>query len=292
MNTTQSVDTSLKNKVFQVNSQGWIKLVDWMGSDESIEQAARQSYGQGTRAVNDTRNLLRYLMRHKHSSPFEMAEVVFQVYVPMDIWRQWVRHRTASVNEYSTRYSIAIDETYKTETWRKQSKTNKQGSCEPILDPENLLSAIETGVHENSTLSYKDLIALGVAREQARKILTLDTFTLATWKIDLNNLFKFLKLRLDNHAQKEIRDYAKTISSVIKQLFPLAYEAFEDYELNSVTFSASECAWLGSVLEKIDTYKMSKPDNMSGREFNELIEKIFKLKERNFNVNIDSAKQS
>jgi len=274
----------VKNKIYQVNSQGWIKLVDWMGSDESIEQAARQSYGDGTRKTNETRGLLRYLMRHRHTSPFEMAEVCLQVYVPMDVWRQWIRHRTASVNEYSTRYSIAIDESYKTETWRKQSKSNNQGSDGILLDETGYLSGTEAGVHENSKLSYQDLIAMGVAREQARKVLTLDTFTIATWKCNLHNLFHFLKLRLDNHAQKEIRDYAKTISLIVKELFPLSHEAFEDYVLESSTFSKQESEILGKILYNYDVEKsyaaeLSHP-SFTKRELAEFKQKIINLQER------------
>jgi thymidylate synthase (FAD) len=273
----------MKNSVYQVNSQGWVKLVDYMGSDESIEQAARQSYGGGTRRVNETRGLIRYLMRHHHTSPFEMAEVCLQVYVPMDIWRQWVRHRTASINEYSTRYSVAIDESFKTDQWRKQSKSNNQGSDGILLDETGFLSAIEIGVHDNSKLSYIDLINSGVAREQARKVLTLDTFTMATWKSNLHNIFHFLKLRLDNHAQKEIRDYAKTIALIIKQLYPISYEAFEDYVLDSVSLSRMEAETIGKLLYDFDTDKFIadlEHKDFSPRELKEFKQKLIMMQER------------
>lgn len=274
----------MKNKVYQVNAQGWVKLVDWMGSDESIEQAARQSYGGGTRRVNETRGLIRYLMRHRHTSPFEMAEVCFQVYVPMDIWRQWVRHRTASINEYSTRYSVAIDESFKTEQWRKQSTSNNQGSSGVLLDSTGFLSAVENGVHENSKLSYQDLINSGVAREQARKVLTLDTFTMATWKCDLHNIFHFLKLRLDEHAQKEIRDYAKVIAGIVKELYPLSYEAWEDYVLNSITFSRQELECLSQLLDKAGNKFDST--GLGAREIKEFNDKLIQIEDIGTNARI------
>ena len=216
-------------------------LVDCMGDDAAIAQAARASYGEGTRSVSDDRALIRYLMRHQHTTPFEMAEVKLLVRVPMDCWRQWIRHRTASVNEYSTRYSVAIDAA--TETlpgeWRLQKTTNRQGS-EGFLAPEEgeKLSAEEQDFHRQARALYDSRIKQGIAREQARKDLPLCTFTEAYWKIDLHNLFRFLLLRMDTHAQHEIVQYATTIGEqIVRPLFPLAWEAFSDYMLNAMRLS-------------------------------------------------------
>ena len=212
-----------------------------MGDDAAIVQAARVSYGEGTRTVSDDRTLIRYLMRHQHTTPFEMAEVKLLVRVPMDCWRQWIRHRTASVNEYSTRYSVAIDAA--TETlpgeWRLQNTTNRQGS-EGFIEAEEgeKLSREEQDFHRHARALYDRRIKQGVAREQARKDLPLCTYTEAYWKIDLHNLFRFLLLRMDPHAQQEIAQYATTIGEqIVRPLFPLAWEAFSDYMLNAMRLS-------------------------------------------------------
>ena len=177
-----------------------------MGTDESIVQAARISYGQGTKQVHQDRGLIRYLMRHRHTSPFEMCEIKLHVRVPMDCWRQWIRHRTASVNEYSTRYSIAIDAAQKTAPtdWRLQDMGSRQGSGGTV--PSELgknLSSKEEELHKCSRDVYNERLNCGVAREQARKDLPLSTYTEAYWKIDLHNLLHFLSLRMDRHAQYE-----------------------------------------------------------------------------------------
>ena len=185
---------------------GFIRVVDYMGSDESIVQAARVSYGKGTKKLSEDRGLIRYLLRHQHTTPFEMCEIKFHVRVPMDCWRQWIRHRTANVNEYSTRYSLAIDSAQKTKKheWRKQSISNKQGSDEFINESiGTILSNKEELLHQQIRELYDERIKNDVAREQARKDLSLSTYTEAYWKIDLHNLFHFLALRMDNHAQYE-----------------------------------------------------------------------------------------
>lgn len=237
------IDNVLGNP-FKVLDDGFIRVVDYMGNDEAIVQAARVSYGTGTKKVSEDRGLIRYLMRHRHTTPFEMCEIKFHIRVPMDCWRQWIRHRTANVNEYSTRYSIAIDSAQKTSVneWRKQSTTNKQGSGE-FLDETigNILSKKEEQLHQQIREIYEERINNDVAREQARKDLPLSTFTEAYWKIDLHNLFHFLALRMDRHAQFEIRSYANVIGNeIVSKWCPIAWEAFKDYRLNSVTFSEIE----------------------------------------------------
>ena len=235
---------SLRWKKFPVLNQGFICLVDVMGNDAAIVQAARVSYGEGTKQVSDDRTLLRYLMRHQHTTPFEMAEVKLLVRVPMDCWRQWIRHRTASVNEYSTRYSVAVDAAYSTapEAWRMQSTTNRQGSGGFFdSDAGRILTEEEEALYCYSREVYERRLAKGVAREQARKDLPLSTYTEAYWKIDLHNLFRFLGLRMEENAQYEIREYAQTIGKeIIQPLFPFSWEAFMDYQLESLRLSRLE----------------------------------------------------
>ena len=228
-----AVISDLRWQKFSVLDDGFVCLVDVMGDDGSIVQAARVSYGAGTKKVSDDRTLIRYLMRHRHSTPFEMAEIKLLVRVPMDCWRQWIRHRTANVNEYSTRYSLAIDAAQTTPPgeWRTQSESNRQGS-EGFLDAElgATLTESEREFQDSARKLYEQRIEQGVAREQARKDLPLATYTEAYWKIDLHNLLHFLALRMDSHAQLEIRDYATTIGEqIVKPLFPLVWEAFVDY---------------------------------------------------------------
>ncbi len=241
--TVEAVEAML-GKPFKVLDDGFVRVVDYMGSDASIVQAARVSYGKGTKKRHQDRGLIRYLMRHKHTTPFEMCEIKFHVRVPMDTWRQWIRHRTANVNEYSTRYSIAIDAAYETspDSWRLQAVSNRQGS-EGFLDTEQgaKLSVKEKQLHELSRQIYEERLQSGVAREQARKDLPLCTYTEAYWKIDLHNLLHFLRLRMDEHAQYEIRQYAKIIGEkIVSRWVPLVWEAFQDYVLEAETFSRLE----------------------------------------------------
>lgn len=228
----------LRWKKFPVLDDGFVCLVDVMGDDQSIVQAARVSYGEGTRRVSDDRTLIRYLMRHQHTTPLEMVELKMLVRVPMDCWRQWIRHRTASINEYSTRYSIAIDaaQTTPPDGWRIQSSSNRQGS-DGLLDDQlgADLTAEEVQFQRQARELYQRRLQLGVAREQARKDLPLSTYTEAYWKIDLHNLFHFLYLRMDLHAQQEIREYARVIGQqIVRPLFPAAWEAFADYRLGGM----------------------------------------------------------
>ena len=232
---------SLRWRKLPVLDDGFVCLVDVMGSDQAVVQAARVSYGDGTRRVSDDRTLVRYLMRHDHATPFEMAEVKLLIRMPMDAWRQQIRHRAASVNEYSTRYSLAIDarQTTQPDEWRMQATSNRQGSEGGVDDAVGQqLSAAEAEFHQAAQRLYEERIERGVAREQARKDLPLCTYTEAYWKCDLRNLLHYLALRMDLHAQKEIRDYARTIGEqIVAPLFPLCWEAFTDYRLESMALT-------------------------------------------------------
>jgi len=254
-------------KPLKVLNGGEVLLIDVMGDDQAVVDAARVSYGAGTKRVSEDRGLLRYLMRHQHTTPFEMCELKLRVKVPMDCWRQWIRHRTASVNEYSTRYSEAIDECQITlpGEWRVQATDNKQGSAgfltewpEGYILTENVheplpgehLSSREEQLHKFARSIYEERLALGVAREQARKDLPLSTYTLAYWKCDAKNLLNFLSLRMDGHAQKEIRDFANAIAEIVKLWIPLTWEAFEDYDMrrNGMLLSRMEVEGLKEII--------------------------------------------
>lgn len=241
--TTNSRD-KWRTSRFPLLNDGFVRVVDIMGDDTSIVQAARISYGSGTKKVHEDRGLIRYLMRHRHSTPFEMCEIKLHVRVPMDCWRQWIRHRTANVNEYSTRYSEAIDSLQTTEpdAWRLQSAVNRQGSASELSrDDGERLSEREAEFHSMSREIYKQRLDAGVAREQARKDLPLSTYTEAYWKIDLHNLLHFLSLRMDGHAQSEIRAYADVIGhQIVANWVPVTWEAFEDYRLGAAYFSRLE----------------------------------------------------
>jgi len=281
---------NLKDKYFSVLDNGFIALKDVMGSDEDIEQAARVSYGKGTRKRNETRGLIRYLLRHKHTSPLEMVEFKFHVRVPMDTWRQWIRHRTSSTNEYSTRYSEAISLKQKTKAdeWRLQSTTNKQGSGDNLAIDDGgaycgiVLSEEETYLHKLSNEVYQHRLEAGVTREQARKDLPLSTYTEAYWKIDLHNLLHFCNLRCDKHAQQEIRQYANIIAGIVKECCPITFEAWEDYVFNATTFSYQERVLLKDCINYLAKYHMWPPknyienmsENMSKREIGEFINKL------------------
>jgi thymidylate synthase (FAD) len=245
-------------KPFKVLDDGFVRVVDYLGTDSSIVQAARVSYGKGTKKMRQDRGLIRYLLRHRHSTPFEMCEIKLHVRVPMDTWRQWIRHRTANVNEYSTRYSIAIDatQTTKPDQWRLQAIQNRQGS-EGTVDTiqGKKLTKQETELQDLSRNIYNERLDLGIAREQARKDLLLSTYTEAYWKIDLHNLLHFLELRMDQHAQYEIRCYANTIGhEIVSRWCPLVWEAFLDYRVDSIELSRQE----REVIRKLASGKLSE----------------------------------
>jgi thymidylate synthase (FAD) len=235
---------NLTNATFDVLDSGFVRVVDYMGNDSSIVQAARVSYGEGTKRVQGDRGLIRYLMRHSHTTPFEMCELKLHIRAPMDVWRQWIRHRTASVNEYSTRYSIAIDAAQQTpkDGWRYQASSNRQGSNGSLSTSRGAkLSSEERKLQRFARQAYEARLAAGVAREQARKDLPLSTYTEAYWKINLHNLFHFLELRMDQHAQNEIRAYADVIGNkIVAEWVPAAWEAFRDYRLDGLKLSRIE----------------------------------------------------
>ena len=228
--------------------RGFVYLVDYMGGDASIVQAARVSYGIGTKTVNEDRGLIRYLLRHQHTTPFEMVELKFHVKMPIFVARQWIRHRTANVNEYSARYSVVRDRFYhpSAENVRKQSASNRQGGDEP-MDPVtakeflDYLDDIERGYAK-----YEQFLEKGVAREIARIALPASVYTEWYWKIDLHNLFHFLSLRMDAHAQQEIRDYADAMFALVQPIVPIAAEAFLDYNLGALHLSRIEAEALRS----------------------------------------------
>jgi len=263
---------------------GFVRLVDYMGDDSSIVQAARVSYGSGTKSVSDDEGLIRYLMRHRHTTPFEMCELKIHIRLPMDAWRQMIRHRTASVNEYSTRYSVAIDVAQRTppDKWRRQSTSNKQGSGE-FLPVELGTHLTEEEKYSQSTARkvYEERLAAGVAREQARKDLPLSTYTEAFWKIDLHNLLHFLRLRMDEHAQQEIRAYANTIGSIVEKWVPLTWAAWQDYVFGAMTLSNPEQSAIFQInlakhcgiplppayFEFVDKYGWNNPKSRERQEF-------------------------
>jgi thymidylate synthase (FAD) len=238
---------------------GFVALVDCMPrlvpegktGDFAIVQAARVSYGQGTKQVSEDRGLVRYLMRHRHSTPFEMVEFKFHIAMPIFVARQWIRHRTANVNEYSARYSIVPDRFYRpdVESVRKQSKSNRQGGDEPIE-----VGTAEEFLHmlERAEALYKDYLQLtekGVARELARAALPVSVYTEWYWKCDLHNIFHFLSLRMDPHAQLEIQVFAQAMYELLKPIVPIAAEAFEDYRLEAMHLTRLE----------IDAVRSGKP---------------------------------
>jgi thymidylate synthase (FAD) len=237
-------------RAHEVLDHGFVRVVDYMGDDAAICQAARVSYGAGTKHVSNDEGLIRYLMRHWHSTPFEMCEVKLHVKLPVFVARQWIRHRTANVNEYSARYSILDREFYipAPEALAAQSTVNNQGRGE-LLTGEEAARVLEIlkGDAGRAYDHYEEMLSqegqAGLARELARMNLPANIYTQWYWKIDLHNLFHFLRLRADEHAQYEIRVYAETICDVVKDWVPIAYRAFEDYRMGGVTLSAKavEC---------------------------------------------------
>ncbi len=229
-------------KTIPVLDHGFVRVIDYMGNDSSIVQAARVSYGSGTKQVNEDRGLINYLMRHGHTTPFEMCEIKLHVKLPIFVMRHWVRHRTANINEYSARYSVLSKEFYIPELSKiaSQSKTNKQGRSNEQMNQSEKSEIVDTlsKTCENAYEKYSHMLNdLGLTRELARTILPVNVYTEMYWKIDLHNLFHFLKLRADCHAQYEIQCYANAILEIVKNWVPFAYEAFMNYRKNSVIVS-------------------------------------------------------
>ena len=288
---TKRVTASKLDKVlykpFKVLDHGFVRVIDYMGDDSSIVQAARVSYGKGTKKLNQDKNLINYLLSHRHTTPFEMNEIKFHIKLPIFVARQWIRHRTANVNEYSARYSILDNEFYipKANDVKPQSQLNNQGREGEIEKDlkKHYLSLIKENAKINFS-SYKHLLnvdedgntldekRLGIARELARMVLPLSSYTQWYWKIDLHNLMHFLALRFDDHAQYEIRVYAKVMLDLVKKWVPLTYDAFIRNRVNSLTLSSEAIEYLKM---KIKNKKSSKT-KINKRELDNL-KKIFDL---------------
>lgn len=275
------------DREFPVLDKGFVILVDYMGGDNRIVQSARVSYGSGTKSIRDDAGLIDYLMRHKHTSPFEQVSLTFHAKMPIFVARQWIRHRTAKLNEISGRYSVMRDEFYVPEDSdiNLQSTGNKQGrSTEEI--PKELREEVREilqGGQKDSYEDYEYLIGEGIAKELARINLPLSLYTEWYWKSDLHNLFHFLNLRMDPHAQWEIRQYANVMAEITKKVAPIAYESFENHQRNSITFSQDELALVRQAMQIEDQFGLEKlvEQNFSSKgrreEFLDKIGRIRKL---------------
>jgi thymidylate synthase (FAD) len=281
--TVPALEAMLHSPV-RVLDHGFLRAIDYMGDDDAIVQAARVSYGRGTRRVSEDAGLIRYLMRHRHSTPFEMCEIKFHVKLPIFVARQWIRHRTANVNEYSARYSILDREFYipAPEHLAAQSQTNRQGRG-AVLSGEEAEDVLRV-LREDATRNYDHYAAMlnedeagnqvdpargGLARELARMNLTLNTYTQWYWKTDLHNLMHFLSLRADAHAQYEIRAYAEAMMACLDAWVPLTAAAFRDYRLGAFAFSAAMLAILRRMLA--GEAVAQKGSGLSKREWEEMM---------------------
>ena len=295
-NTTKRVTSSELEKILYeaipVLDHGFVRVVDYMGDDSSVVQAARVSYGKGTKKVSTDSGLIKYLMRHRHSTPFEMCEIKYHVKLPIFIARQWIRHRTANVNEYSARYSILDKEFYlpAQENLAAQSQINRQGrgdilegdQAKEVLkllkkDAETTYSNYEKMLNEKFDGTTIEENKKGLARELARMNLTLNTYTQWYWKTDLLNLMNFLRLRADHHAQYEIRAYANIMVDTLKKWVPITYEAFMDYRVGGTEVSAKGRL----IVQKLIKGEEINLENsgLSKREWNELMD-AFDLKDK------------
>ena len=272
-------------KSFKALDHGFVRVIDYMGNDSSIVQAARVSYGKGTKQLNQDKSLINYLLSHRHSTPFEMNEIKFHVKLPIFVARQWIRHRTANVNEYSARYSILDNEFYipNSKELKPQSKTNNQGRSGDL--DENEKKMYLRVLRENSKDSFQkynfllnqnddeakpDLDRQGLTRELSRIVLPLNSYTQWYWKIDLHNFMHFLALRFDEHAQYEIRVYAEIMMNLMKKWVPLTYEAFLKNRLDSLVLSSEAIKFIKNKFHG----KSNKETKISKREVSEL-KKIF-----------------
>ena len=272
-------------KPIPVLDHGFIRVVDYMGDDSSIVQAARVSYGRGTKKSLQDKGLINYLMRHRHTTPFEMCDIKFHIKLPIFIARQWIRHRTASVNEYSARYSILSNEFYVPEkvNLSAQSTINKQGRSDDEL-PDDVADKVLALIKDDSEKCYRHYVemmneddqgniidenTIGITRELARMNLTLNHYTEWYWKINLHNLLHFLALRADSHAQYEIRVYAQAMLDVVKAWVPYAYEAFVEHSMNGTNISRKG---MEVIRQMIDGKEVSQESSgMSKREWSELM---------------------
>jgi len=266
---------ALLDQEIKVLDKGFVRLVDYMGGDQRIVQAARVSYGSGTKSYRQDRGLIHYLMKNWHTSPFEQVQLTFHTKMPIFVARQWVRHRTARLNEISGRYSVMKDEFYlpDPENIRPQSDNNKQGRSEERFTEDEEQEIIRLFADEQRSVyaNYETLLEKNVARELARNNLPLSLYTEWYWQIDLHNLFHFIRLRMDPHAQYEIRVYAEALAQCAKAVAPIAYEAFEEHILGSVSFSRAECEALAAMLT-------GGPVELTGRNLEAFESKVAKLK--------------
>lgn len=262
---------------------GFVYLVDYMGNDQAIAQAARVSYGEGTKKINTDEGLIRYLLRHAHTTPFEMVEFKFHAKMPIFVARQWIRHRMASVNEYSGRYSEMLNEFYIPDrsVLKKQAKGNRQGRGDDLsLDDQNFVLGLLKAEYGSQYNTYRRFLDIDLAKELARIGLSVANYTQWYWKIDLHNLMHFLRLRLDGHAQYEIQVYGRAKSQIVQDAVPIAFKAFLDYRVNSLTLSGPEIEIIKKftwpqeeekILPQLPIYMSNK------REREELVEKLTKL---------------
>ena len=280
-------DVKNNSNAIRIHNHGFVLLKDVYGNDSSIAEAARISYGDGTKSLNDNRSLIRYLVRNRHTSPIEQVCGTFIIKLPIFVMRQLVRHRTAKLNEYSGRYSIMPDEYYVPTSIRTQSESNKQGS-DGIINDELSLRWLENynQLLQDADTLYQSGIDMNMSRELNRICQPVSQYTICQWQMDLHNLMNFLRLRLDSHAQIEIREYAEAIYTLIKKYFPITIEAFEDYALDSITFSRMEIEALRliftrnyhNVYNNADEMKHCFDNmNMSNREISEFLKKVTKL---------------
>jgi thymidylate synthase (FAD) len=287
-----------------VLDHGFVSLVDYMGTDECIERAARVSYGYGTRKRSQTRGLLRYLRRHKHTTPSEMVELKFHCCMPMFIARQWIRHRTANVNEYSGRYSLMPMLFYTPEAaqLQTQSRQNNQGRSGDAVAPALHAEAVRrwNTVRRESTDAYEWMTEHEIARELARIDLPLSTYTQWYWKIDLHNLLHFLTLRVDAHAQWEIQEFGRVMAGMLKRVAPLSYEAWIDYDVSGAHLGRAELQALRALVSVADdgiaaaggavTRAQLAGHGLSNREIDELYAKLRPAQTPDFELDLATAK--
>lgn len=283
-----SVDVYPTKKMVGFDNIGYVMLVDVMGNDKAITDAARVSYGSGTSTVNTEKGLIRFLMRKRHTSPFEMAEMKFEMCMPFFVARQWMRHRTANINEISGRYSILTEEYYvpPEHLIRGQSETNRQASGAKL--PDETVIDYREKLRDSSVeafTKYEEFLDVGVARETARLALPLNTYTRFVWKCDLHNILHLLKLRDDCHAQSEIQAYAKAVGFFVNMYFPLTYEAWQDYVQNALTLSVDDIHVINLLMQMEWTDQDDKNvkevateyTSMTPSEIRECIEKLRRL---------------